>query len=377
MQNTVLCLILENINIIIIMLIKMYESERLNRQGVYMKRNTILLVCSDEEFVASVEGSLAKNILETYRLEFITDIAYLKAYLTKPHSVDVLIIEEKLFPIWPQNQTAKKVFVITETDKVGANLISKYLGAQGIIKLLGPGYMSRVAGGEQIRTRIHDIVTMDNIRFKNVASLAIAAQLAKFGKKVLYICAENMQLFNEGLYADGKAIISREEQALAINLAINGDVRGIDSFIQKGDFDYVPQFNHFLSSYGLNANSIFALAEAIAKLEMYDEIVVEHPFGFSQESVSRLEKSKSIVIISGQGKDSCERLKILFDNTREVFDNCVLVCYPYIRTEYSYFELVEGGNDIICEIIENLNEDCDLRVLVENRIFRRTAEAVL
>ena len=342
-----------------------------------MKKNTILLVCSDEEFVTSVEGSLAKNILETYRLEFITDMGYLKSYFERPHSVDILIIEEKLFPILPQNQIAKKIYIITETDKVGANLISKYLGAQGIIKLLGPAFMSNESGGKQAKTRIHDVIALDSLRFKNIASLAIAAQLAKFGKKVLYICAENMQVFNSGLYAGKNATIAREEQALAINAVINGDVRGIDALIQKGEFDYVPQFNHFLSSYGLNASAVFALAEAIAKLEIYDEIVVEHPFGFLQESVSRLEKSKSIVIISGQDKDSCDRLKILFDNTRDVFENCVMVCYPYVSAQRSYFERVEGGNDIICERIENLSEESDLRELVENRIFRRTAEAIL
>ena len=340
-------------------------------------KNTILVICFDEEFVTSVEGTLAKNISETYRLEFITDIEYLKKYLERPHSVDVLIIEEKLFPVLPQNQTARKVFIITETDKVGANLISKYLGAQGIIKLLGPGFMSNDAGGGRARTRIHDVVALDSLRFKNVASLAIAAQLAKFGKKVLYICAENMQVFNAGLYGGKEAVIAREEQALAINAVISGDVRGIDALIQKGEFDYIPQFNHFLSSYGLNANTVFLLAEALAKLEMYDEIVVEHPFGFLQESVSRLEKSKSIVIISGQDKDSCDRLKILFDNTREVFDNCVMVCYPYDSMQPNYFDRVEGGNDIICERIENLSEESNLRELVDNRIFRRTAEAIL
>ena len=45
--------------------------------------------------------------------------------------------------------------------------------------------------------------------------------------------------------------------------------------------------------------------------------------------------------------------------------------------QQSYLERVEGGNDIICERIENLSEESDLRELVENRIFRRTAEAIL
>ena len=168
-----------------------------------MSKSTILLVCSDEEYVASVEGYLAKSILKSYRLEFITDLKYLSKYLEAPHKIEVLIVEDKLVPLFAQNQALGKVFVITESDKIGANLISKYLGAQGIVKLLGPTYMTSEAGGEPLRTRLHDVVALNNPSFKTLTALALSAQLANYGKKVLYLSADNMQSFNS-LLSDGR-----------------------------------------------------------------------------------------------------------------------------------------------------------------------------
>ena len=342
-----------------------------------MNKSTILLVCSDEEYVASVEGYLAKSILKNFRLEFITDQEYLMKYLEVPHKIEVLVIEDKLLPLFPQNQSLGKVFIITESDKIGANQISKYLGAQGIVKLLGPAYMTNEAGGEQLKTRIHDVVALNNPAFKTLTALALSAQLANYGKKVLYLSADNMQTFGDVLFEGENTVISQESQALAITAIINGDIRNRDTLITKGDFDYIPQFGHFLSSYGMSAATIFSLAEAIRRLEIYDEIVIEHPFGFVADSVARLEKSKSIVITTGQDKISYDKLKMLFSNTREVEDNCVLVCFPYEKAAPDFVGKMDEDKGIVCERIGTLKAIGSLKELVEKQVFKSTAEAVL
>ena len=342
-----------------------------------MGKKTIMLVSTDNEYVTNVEGTLSRSIKETYRLEFITEIEYLNQYLQTAHKIDVLIVEEMLLPRFSINQSISKTLIITDTDKMGASYINKYLGAQGIIKLLGPEYMSSEAGGEQPKTRIHDVVALEQPAFKTVAAITLASQLAVFGKKVLYLCAENMQCFNSVLSNGEKLAVSQESQALAINAVISGDDRGLDTLIQKGKFDYMPQFSRFLSAYGITSDMIFALAESIGKLEIYDEIVVEHPYGFAPNSISRLERSSSIVIASGQDKNSIEKLNILFENTRGVADNCVIVCYPFESAAPDYLDEQYGDNGIICERIRTLKGIGTLNELVENRVFRSTAEAVL
>ncbi len=333
---------------------------------------------SDEEYVASVEGSLSKSILSGFRLEFITDLGYLKKYFEVPHKIEVMIVEEKLMPEIPQNQSIGKVFIITEADRIGANLISKYLGAQGILMLLGPQFMTKEAGGEQIATRIHDVVALSDPEFKTVSALALCAQLANFGKKVLYLSADNMQNFNSILFSEkGDVELSNEEQALAMTAIINGDIRKLDVLIKKDKFDYVPEFSHFLSSYGITPTIIFTLAEAIRKLEIYDEIVIEHPFGFGEDSISRLEKSKSIVISTGQDRCSYDKLSRLFDNTREVAENSVLICYPYAQQAHDFISDFDKDRGIVCERIESGKLKAGLWELIDNKVFRSTAEAVL
>ena len=342
-----------------------------------MDKGSILLVSFDEEYVTSVEGYLSKNLLESFSLEFITQIEYLTEYLKAPHKIAVLIVEEKLLSFFNNNQAVARTLIITDTDKIGADLVSKYTGAQGIVKILGPQYMSVDAGGERPRTNIIDVVSTNQPAFNTLAALAISSQLAGLGKKVLYLCAENIQCFNSSLFKEGDALFSQEAQALAITSIINGDMSRMDGLIQEGVFDFIPQFDRFLSSYGLSSEHFYLLAEIIAKLEIYDEIVIEHPFGFSAGSIARLEKSRNIVISSGQDKLSHDKLEVLFDNTRGVHEHCVIACYPYDTTATDYLSELDKDNSMICERIEAVDEMYTLRQLVEKRVFRNIVEAIL
>lgn len=341
-----------------------------------MEKSIILLVSFDEEYVTSVEGFLSKKLLESFKLEFITQMDYLVEYLKTPHKIDVLIIEEKLIDYFVHNQVVYRKLVITDTDKIGVDLINKYAGAQGIIKILGSQYLSVDAGGERTRTSIIDVISVGEPDVKTTAALAISSHLSSLGKKVLYLCAENLQNFNSILFGESEVNKSCEDQALAITSIVNGDMSKIDGLFAEAGFDLVPQFDRFLSSYGLSPENIFTLADVISKIEIYDVIVIEHPYGLPSSSISRMEKSKKVVILSGQDRDSCRKLSILFDNTRGVYENCVITCYPYDKDSTYHLDSVDTDNSLVCERIGEL-KTVALNKLIEKRVFRNTVEAVL
>ena len=157
-----------------------------------MKR--LLLVSTDEEYVTSVLGNLAYNISDEYSIEVITNIDLLSSILGTNNKIDVLLIEEKLLPYVANSNIFGRVFVITETDGIGANIISKYAGALGITKIMGQAYLKKSDDSRAGRTKIHDVVCVDNPDMKTVTALALSEQLAKFGRKVLYLCAENLSV---------------------------------------------------------------------------------------------------------------------------------------------------------------------------------------
>ena len=335
-----------------------------------MKR--LLLVSTDEEYVTSVLGNLAYNISDEYSIEVITNIDLLSSILGTNNKIDVLLIEEKLLPYVANSNIFGRVFVITETDGIGANIISKYAGALGITKIMGQAYLKKSDDSRAGRTKIHDVVCVDNPDMKTVTALALSEQLAKFGRKVLYLCADNLQDFYS-VKKFKESSLAMEEQALIINALLNGNSRELDRVIAKDSFDYIPQFEHFLSSYGMDSAAIFRVADEISKMELYDEIVIEHPFGFTLDSITRIENSESVILVTGRGERTLGKLKKLFDNTRGVAKNCVLVCYPSSE--------IDGCRELlgvtVCEHIDSTCKDMSLDAIVEGKMFRATAEAVL
>ncbi|RKM57760.1 hypothetical protein D6856_13980 [Butyrivibrio sp. XB500-5] len=333
----------------------------------------LIFVSCDEEYAESVVGTLSREVSGEYKLEVITDMDYLNSYLETSHKIDTLILDEKLRKDF-SNQAVSHLFIVTETDMIGADIISKYAGAQGILKILGSKYLRRRKGSEQnSRTTIHDIVSISDTEIKTVAALTIAGQLVKFGRKVLYLSADNLQDFNYAM--PEKECYSEEDHALIINAVSKGITGELSKLIKNNGFDYVPQFRHLLSSYGMTSSTIFRFAEIIRRLDIYDEIVIEHPYGFSADSITRLANSKSTIIITSNKDGANRKLEKLLDNTREITENSLLVMY----SENGKYEINESEKSMygvnICEKIKDVSGS--IEDLIENKVLRDTAEALL
>lgn len=343
----------------------------------------LLLVSLDKEYVINILGTLTEEISEDYDIEVITDSEYLESYVQTPHKVDTLLIDESLLGVYPgNNQAVAHQYLITETDKIGANVISKYSGVPGIMKILGSDYLRSSKRADAGKTRIHDIVSVEDPKIKTIAAITIAKHLSAYGRKVLYISADNLQDFN--VYMKDKDSFAGEEEALSIKAVIKGITGKLDGLVRNEDFDYIPAFEHLLSSYGMAPGSMLYITEEIQKFDIYDDIIVDHSFGFSVDTVTRLENSKSVVIISDQTEDAKRKLEKLLDNTKEVKENSLLVCYPHEDgdSDISSAEKTFCGLNI-CESLKRIdsnavdNNSNIIEKLVEMKAFRDTAEALL
>lgn len=338
-----------------------------------MKR--LLLISSDDEYVINIIGTLTEEISEDYQIEVITDMEYLKSYTKTPHKVDTLLIDESLMAIYPEGQSVAHKYLITETDRIGANVISKYSGVQGIMKILGTDYLRRSKRDDDVgKTRIHDIISIDNPNMNTVAAITIAKHLSAYGRKVLYISANNLQDFN--VYMKEREVYSGIEEAMVIKAIVKGITGKLEQLVKNDDFDYIPQFKHLLSSYDMTSGTMFFIAEEIKKLDIYDDIIIDHPYGFSAETVTRLENSKSIVIVSNQNEDTKRILDKFLDNTKEVRENSVIICCSGEHEGTFAKENTFCGVNV-CERLGKINPDKTIEELVEMKAFRDTAEALL
>lgn len=338
----------------------------------------IVLVSLDKEYVINILGTFTEELSEDYQIEVITDNEYLESYLQTPHKIDTLLIEENLLGVYSSNnQAVGHKYLITEADKIGANVISKYSGAPGIMKILGADYLRRSKHEDAGKTRIHDVISMDDPKIKTIAAITIAKHLSAYGRKVLYLSADNLQDFN--VYMKDQDSFAGKEEALSINAVIKGITGKLEQIVKNEDFDYIPQFEHLLSSYGMEPGTMMNIAKEIQRFDIYDDIIIDHPFGFSADTVTRLENSKSIIIITDQGEDAKRKIEKLLDNTQEVKENSLLICYPYDSSSMSAEKTFCGVN--ICENIRKIDlnnrNTSIIEELVEMKAFRDTAEAIL
>ncbi len=341
-----------------------------------MKKKSFLVICFDEEYVCSIEGSLANNIRNEFELEFITDQRFFDIFLHNDRSADVLLIDEKIVPSLSREKIGAKTYIITESDQVGPNLISKYSGSIGILKQLGGDYVKRNCDECEYKTKIHDVVCIGNPALKTYAALGVSMQLSKYGRKVLYLCAENLQDFKQYMDDATNKEVKCATTAIALKGIINGESRDIEAITINDSFDYIEQFDHFLSAYGITEKNMYSLAEKIQQFDIYDDIVLEHSYGFSIDSLARLEKSRSVVICAKQDSHTYDYLEKIYKNTREIESNSIVISF---EKDCEDIEISNEFNkrDNLCEKIRVFDVTKKIEELSDSKLFRSTAEALL
>ena len=344
-----------------------------------MKKSTLLTVSLDEEYIANIEGTLSEQLADGIRLEFISDSEYLDTYLATPHKVDVLIIDEKLKERLSNNLLCARAILVTEKDAFGKDYVNKYDGAQGILRLLGAEYIRKESGDARAKTVIHNVIAACDCEAKTRISLALAWQLADFGRKVLYISARNVQDFYYELFpgrGDQDLYFAKEAEALMLSDRERLSTSEIAPSVVKGKFDYYPQFNRILSAYGIDASRISKVADVMKDTGIYDDIILELPSELDSEVVARLERSHSVVVIASDNAKSAHNLKMLFDSTRDIASKSVVVELGEKGNPEMEAYIIEKGS-VICERVATDLKDFVFAEGIDNRYMKDTAEAVM
>ena len=140
-----------------------------------MKRNTILVVSSDIEYVTSIECILATELDYKYNLEVITDKDYLEEYLEEAHKIEVLIIEDNMMSAFSDAQIVGRAIIISDGESQ-ENVINKLDGAEAILRNLGARYLKATSQMGNITSKVIDVVSVSGGSGKTITALGIAMQ---------------------------------------------------------------------------------------------------------------------------------------------------------------------------------------------------------
>ena len=341
-----------------------------------MNKNTLLLISTDEEYNLNIETRLALQLSSSVGLEIISDPLYLEEYQKRPRKVRLLIVEEKSSGLIGPNLQAEKVLLLSEeTILKSDNRISKFGGAQAIIRSL-PNDLIKSGMLSSRKTHIIDVCSLSGGSGKTAAAICLGIRLAQGGKKVLYINLETFQNYYNLLGDDIKRRYMSDKliHAIAINPHMAAD-RAIEEMIH-GQIDMIPQLKGLTGTYQITFTSLLALIDELAGRQIYDYIIAEFPQGLTTDIQMRLFSSERILLTALQDKDSAGRIEAFGDIMKTLSGQLYITCTRYDCYKENYIKDISGKLGYpICEYIPNL-DIYNIDSLIGRGCYKFTAAAL-
>ena len=343
-----------------------------------MKKNTILVVSSDVEYVTSIECILATELDYRYDLEVITDKEYLHDYLEDAHKIEVLVIEDNMLSEFSDAQIVGRAIIISDRENQ-ENVVNKLDGAEAILRNLGGKYLRATSQMGNITSKVIDVVSVSGGSGKTITALGIAMQLCALRKKVLYIDAENYQNFYEyvGSPTDERGYFESADTGFLIDLE-KCTVSALEKEIVRGRFDFLAPFRGNLMKYQIDEKNLYYAARRLADENVYDYIVVEHGCMYDQEFFSYLNGSERIVVTTRSGAIESMRLGEFLDDIRQFSGQMVVVRNRLSDiSNYSRHIEYEQGSIPVSEHVQEFKQQMSLSLVTEYGLYRKTAEAIM
>lgn len=337
---------------------------------------TIFLLCEDEEYNLNIEAQLALQLGSNVILHIITDKQYLEQIISKPSEVSVIIAEPGFIPLIAAKIKAKAVFIL---DDRGVNLpqghISKYAGAQAIIRVLDSRLLAQDGDISKRETQIIDVASVCGGCGKTLTALGIAKKLSLTGRKVLYVNVESLQDFYT-FFQDKKDHMS-DEMIRAMSYITNESLERIISGVAHDTFDFIPEIRQITTEIKIFDRTYYELVRQIAKRYLYDYIVVEHGINLSLEMLKWLSDSNRLVVVLSQDKTSVDRTERFIKGIQGFKGQCFLICGKYQKDKADALQGSElSDRYTVCEWIENQTQ-VSLDDLIKNKKFSSISEVLL
>ena len=343
-----------------------------------MKRNTILVVSSDIEYVTSIECILATELDYRYNLEVITDKDYLEEYLEDSHKIEVLVIEDNMMSAFSDAQIVGRAIIISDGEG-RENVINKLDGAEAILRNLGSKYLKATSQMGNITSKVIDVVSVSGGSGKTITALGIATQLTAMRKKVLYIDAENYQNFYEyvGSPTDERGYFESADIGILLEPE-KCTMAALDKEIVRGRFDFVAPFKGNLVKYQINEKCLYYAARRLADENVYDYIVVEHGCIYDREFFAYLNGSERIVLTTRSGAIESMRIGEFLNDIRQFSGQMVIVRNRLsdIKNYSSRIEYEEGSIPV-SEHVQEFKQQMTLQLVNEYGLYKKTAEAIM
>lgn len=304
-----------------------------------MAKPRIIIADTDINYIIPLQLKFVEDFFEMVDVEIITTEEYFDTLFSAPQRADILIVSEDLYSQAMQRHDISHIFVMNEqyeedqTADLNVNHIFKYTSIKEIFnEITGKSAdVLKIKTGAKQETQVVLFYSASGGAGKTTAAIGVSASLTKNYKRVLYINAARLQVFQHMLEnysaitaADVYAKLSTTENAYS-------DIKHV---IRKEVFSYVPPFKAALMSLGLDYSVFEKIIVSAKQSGDFDFIVVDADVTFDEEKAALINLADKVIIIAQQTLSSVLATNILVSNINGAnSDKYVFICNDFDKDE--------------------------------------------
>lgn len=301
-----------------------------------MAKPRIVVADTDINYIIPLQLKFVEDFFEKVDLEIITDKEYFDTLFSAPQQVDILIVSEQLYSQAMQRHNISHIFVMTEqyeedrTADLNVNYIFKYTSIKEIFnEITGKSAdVLKISMSLKQDTQVILFYSASGGTGKTTVAMGVSASLTKNYKRVLYINAARLQVFQHML--ENHSAITASDVYAKFAIAGENIYSDIKHVIRKELFSYLPPFKAALMSLGMNYSIYEKIILSAKKSGDFDFIVVDADVAFDESKAALINLSDKVVIVTNQNLASVLATNILVSNINGASaDKYIFVCNAF------------------------------------------------
>lgn len=344
-----------------------------------MEKKLIVIVDTDESYLAPLEYKLVEEWEEYGDIEVITQLQYFQDFFNQPRNIYMLVINEVLYNEKVQKQNCRHVFILKEEDKKKTTYLQdkrihslyKYSSVKEIYAEILKEIRMDTEHIPVDQTRLYVMYAACGGSGKTISGLGLCSALSDLGKRVLYINAESYQDF--GYYLKDKGYASA---SFGYALATDSSelIRKIEDELGNDEFDYLKPFEKSTLSYQISDQNYMNLVEQIKNMKKYDVIMLEVSRDLTKEKLMLMERADKVINVCLQTEEAAYKNEKLLTNMNWKKEQWVFLCNRYKNMEENALSnQVSLGMYEVVEYIEEQENALLLQDIRTKGLFDKTA----
>lgn len=305
-----------------------------------MAKPRIIIADTDVNYIIPLQLKFSEDFFEKVELEIVTNNEYFETLFSTPQRADILIVSEEFYSQSMQRHNISHIFVMNEqyedeqTADLNVNHIFKYTSIKEIFnEITGKSAdVLKLDKASKQETQVVLFYSASGGAGKTTVAMGVSASLTKNYKRVLYINAARLQVFQHML--ENYSAITAAEVYAKLATATENIYSDIKHVIRKELFSYLPPFKAALMSLGINYSVYEKIIVSAKKSGDYDFIIVDADVSFDEDKAALFNIADKVMVITNQSLASVLATNILVANINGASaEKYIFICNDFDKEE--------------------------------------------